>query len=400
MRHAVACALLLASCQGKEKTSSAPPAGPPATSAPTSPRSAGSSDAPVNDEPKLPLPPLPDPLPGARTDVTKLFGAAARVAIGDFDGDGDRELVIADPERLRIVEVSGKEVASVAVAAGIHVLVAADLDGDRRAEILAGWGESREHRAAKARITLHRLKGATLIEEVIASPETPRAEITAILPMPDEKALLVAYFDSKYNVTSAVARRTEQGWQLDKLASIRMATSYARGDLDGDGTPELVVGRVYGDDVGIDGDAFVLAADGSRSKLPSTRGLRSLAVVGRDVFIADGWHQNYGQHGRGLLTRVATIKGGYVAQLLENTPGQYSIERIVPATIDGAPAVVTLGSHYVRVFSLRRDAWRGLTIAGPARDVAVGDLDGKPGDEIVVVGDASAIVDLRGVAWP
>ncbi len=398
MRHAVVYALLLASCQANEKAPRGAPSGSAASPAAASTSTAASSD--VNDEPKLPLPPLPDPLPGARTDLTKALGAAARVAIGDFDGDGDRELVVADPERIRIVELSGKEVASVPVAAGIHVLVAADLDGDRRAEILAGWGESREHRAAKARITLHRLKDGTLTEEVIAAPETPRAEITTILPMPDEKALLVAYFDSKYNVTSAVARRDKQGWQLDKLASIRMATSYARGDLDGDGALELVVGRVYGDDVGIDGDAFVLAPDGSRSKLPSTRGLRSLAIVGRDVFMGDGWHQNYGQHGRGLLTRVATINKGYVAQLVENTPGQHSIERIVPATIDGAPAVVTLGSHYVRVFSLRGDAWRGLTIAGPARDIAVGDLDGKPGDEIVVVGDTSAIVDLRGVAWP
>ncbi|MDT9047074.1 hypothetical protein RSW36_28555, partial [Escherichia coli] len=78
------------------------------------------------------------------------------------------------------------------------------------------------------------------------------------------------YFDSKFNVTSAIARHSAQGWQLEKLASIRMATSYARGDVDGDGKPDLVVGRIYGDDKGIDGDAFVLAPDGKRTVLPTT----------------------------------------------------------------------------------------------------------------------------------
>src|SRR5690606_27213675 len=127
----------------------------------------------LNKQPRLPLPPLPDPLPGARQDLTAAIGTAARAAIGDFDGDGDRELVVVDAQRLRIVERTGKEIASTPVSAGIQVLVAEDIDGDGRTEILAGWGMSREHRAAKARITLHRLNGATLAEEVIVEPDTP-----------------------------------------------------------------------------------------------------------------------------------------------------------------------------------------------------------------------------------
>lgn len=405
MRYAVCCALLVASCQTKEATkrdstgSAATGSATPSSPGATSPGSKPDGDAPLNKQPRLPLPPLPDPLPGARQDLTAAIGTAARAAIGDFDGDGDRELVVVDAQRLRIVERTGKEIASTPVSAGIQVLVAEDIDGDGRTEILAGWGMSREHRAAKARITLHRLNGATLAEEVIVEPDTPRADVTAIVPMPDAKAVLVAYFDSKYNVTSAIARRTGQTWELEKLASIRMATSYARGDLDGDGTPELVVGRMYGDDLGADGDAFVLAPDGTRTMLPSTRGLRSLAVLGGEVFMADGWHHNYGQHARALLTSVVKAKDGFAASLVENTPGQHSLERIVPATIDGKPALVTLGSHYVRVFAKTGGTWRGLTIAGAASDVAVGDLDGKPGDEIVVVGDQSELVDLRGVAW-
>lgn len=336
--------------------------------------------------------------------ATAITGAS-RVAIGDVDGDHTREIVVADAQTLRVLNAAGAPLASAPVTGGIQVLVAADVDGDGKDEILAGWGMSREHRDAKARITLHRFAGGALTEEAIVEPETTRPDVVAIVPMPDERAVLVAYFDAKYTVTSAVVHQTEHGWQLAPIASIRMATSYARGDLDGDGKPELVVGRAYGDDLGKDGDAFVLAADGTRTPLPTTRGLRSLAIVGRDVFMGDGWHQNYGKSARGLVTRIAKAGDAFRGELVEDTPGQYSIERIVPATIDGQPAIVTVGNQYVRVYAKRHDAWRGeswrgLTIGGVARDVAVGDLDGKPGDEIVIIGEKGAeIVDLAGVSW-
>ena len=391
--------LLVASCQSKE--TSAPPAAAPRLGS-AKPAGSASTSAGAGDPaqgPRAPLPPLPDPLPGKRTDLTAIVGTSARAAIGDFDDDGVREIAIADAKTLRIVEVAGKQLASVDVTAGIQVLVAADIDGDGRVELLAGWGQSREFMAAKPRISVHRLERGALVEEVIATPESERAEVTAILPVPEDKAVLVAYFDSKFTVTSAIARKTAGAWQLRTLASIRMATSYARGDVDGDGKFDLVVGRMYGDAVGVDGDAFVLLQDGGRTKLPTTRGLRSIAIAGGEIFMGDGWHQNYGQHARGLLTRVSLAKDGPRAALVEDTAGQYAIERIVPATIDGKPALVTLGSHYVRVFARAGDAWRGLTIAGAARDVAVGDLDGKPGDEILVVGETSTLVDLSGVAW-
>ena len=224
--------------------------------------------------------------------------------------------------------------------------------------------------------------------------------------MPDAKSVLLAYFDSKYNVTSVVAKRGAQTWEVSKIASIRMATSYARGDLDGDGALDLVIGRVYGDDKGLDGDAFVLAQDGTRKRIPTTRGMRSLAIVDGDgdgrpeVFIGDGWHQSYADHARGLLTWARYSGSELETALIEDTAGQYAIERIVPATIDGKPAIVTVGTNYVRVFQRAGDRWRGITIAGLARDVAVGDLDGVPGDEILIVGEHSEIVNLRGVAWP
>jgi hypothetical protein len=400
MRTAVLCALLATSCQQNDKRA------PPAQQSTAAQSPAGSSSvAPQSEAPpasqsaRAALPPLPSPLPGKRQDLTAAIGSAWRAAIGDFDGDRKQDIAICDSKQLRVINTTGHELAAVAIASGIHVLVAADIDGDGKSELLAGWGESRDYRDAKARITIHRLRGKQLVEEVVAEPETTRAEVVAIVPI-EKQAMLIGYYDSKFMVTSAIARHGAQGWQLERVASIRMATTYARGDVDGDRKPDLVVGRIYGDDKGLDGDAFVLAPDGSRKLLPTTRGLRSLAIIGGDVYLGDGWHQNYGEHGRGLLTRVHHDQTGFHGELVEDTAGQYAVERILPATVDGKQLIVALGSHYVRVFTRDSERWRGLTVAGPARDIAIGDLDGVPGDEILVVGDKSEVVDLHGVTWP
>lgn len=335
----------------------------------------------------------------AHGDVVAAVGSASRAVVADLDGDGKREIVVVNEKTLRVIDRSGGELASVPVTGGIHVLVAADIDDDGRVEILAGWGASRDWHDAKARVTLHRLRAGALAEETIVAPQTPRPEVTAIVPLED-RSLLVAYFDSKYSVTSAIAKRGAAGWQLDPLASIRMATSYARGDIDGDGKPELVVGRIYGNDLETDGEAFVLAPDGTRTKLPTTRGLRSLAIIGGDLFVGDGWHQNYVREADGLVTRIHHEPGGFHAELVEDTAGQFSIERIVPATVDDRTILVTLGNRYVRAFRRDGETWSGVTIGRAARDIAVGDIDGKPGDEVLLVGDKAELVDLRSVAWP
>ncbi|MDB4957518.1 MAG: hypothetical protein JWO36_5087 [Myxococcales bacterium] len=391
IRHAVMLVLMVASCQSTD-TSPKPAA-----------QQGSATSRPRPPTPQAPAPPLPNPLPGHRRDVTSIVGSAARAAIGDLDGDGKNELVLVDADRLRIVTPDGRELASTAVHGGIDVLVVADLDHDHRAEVLAGFGMSREHRDAPAQVVLYRLDHGQLHEEVVLAPQTTRAEIVEIVPLVDEKsAMLIAYYEAKYVVRSVIARHPGSTWTTSDVASIPMATSYARGDLDGDGKPDLVVGRVYGDNKGAEGDAFVLAADGKRSAIPTTRGVRSVAIADLDgdghldVFLADGWHQNYAQSARGLLTWAHHTEHGFTSELVEDTAGQYSVGRILPATIDGHAAIVTAGNRYVRVFSRDKDRWRGVSIADPARDIAVGDLDGVPGDEILTLGDRSEIIDLHG----
>lgn len=351
------------------------------------------------------VPPLPSPLPGTRTDVTTAIDEAQRAAIADLDGDGRNEIIVADAQQLRVLDAAGHERASMPVPGGIQILVAARLDGDRRAAILAGWGISREHRQAPARVDVYRLDGdgARLAGETILTPTTTRNDIAAIVPLADEPgAILIAYFDSKYTVRSVIARRGAP-WRITDVATFRTATAYARGDLDGDGKPDLVVGRVYGDDVGSPGEAFVLRDDGTRVPLPTTRGVRELAIADADgdgrpeLFVADGWHQDYGRLGRGLLTWIRRVDGTLRAELIEDTPGQYTVGKLLPSDVDGDGRVelVTTGSHYVRLFDRRSGRWEGTTLAGAARDVAAGDLDGVPGDELLILGPRAEIVSLR-----
>lgn len=349
------------------------------------------------------VPPLPVPLPGTRSDITALVGKAERAAIGDLDGDGRNEIIVAEAQRLRVLDASGKERASTSAPGGIQVLMVAQLDDDRRAEIVAGWGLGREHKQAPARVEIYRFDGERLVAETILTPKTPRNEITAIVPFTEERGtLLIAYFDTKYTVHSILARRGA-AWSVSDVATIRMATSYARGDVDGDQRPDLVVGRIYGDEKVANGDAFVLRDDGTRIPMPTTRGVREVLIADGDgdgqpeLFLADGWHQDYGRQGRGLLTWIHRVNGVLRSELIEDTPGQYSVGRIVASDVDGDGRVelVTVGSHYVRMFDRRSGQWEGLTLAGAARDVAIGDLDGIAGDEVLILGEQAEIVSLR-----
>ncbi len=395
------CLVALVACQNTKPTAKTEPDPATLRSEATVPGDAASAQLAPPDH-RAPLPQLPDPLPGTRKDLTAAFDKSWRTAIADLDGDGDREIVAIDSKTIRVLDAAGTVVTSAPVPGGILQLVAADLDGDKRAEIYAGWGQTRDHMDATAKVTQYRFERGKLVEDTVLAPTTSRQEVVAIIPMLDTKELLIAYFDSKYMVTSTIATKGAQGWTAKTIASLRTATTYTRGDLDGDGTPELVVGRVYGDDKGVDGDAFVLAPDGTRKPIPSTRGLRSLAAIDTDgdkkaeLFMGDGWHQNYGANARGLLTWVRADGAAFKSELVEDTPGQYEIMRTVPATIGGKLVLVTLGSHYVRVFWREAAKWKGLTIAGAARDIAVGDLDGKPGDEIVILADKSELVNLAG----
>jgi hypothetical protein len=325
--------------------------------------------------------------PGAKQSAsTKVPWAddATHCAIGDFDGDGKGEIALGNANEIRIVTADGKPIASLPVTNGLQRLVVADLNHDHHDELYAGWGETREHRDGIARVTMIRLDAGKLVEGPVLEPATTRPEIAAIVPADD--GLVVAYFDSKYMVTSVLV---SPGKPAETLAQLRTAGAYARGDVDGDHKPDIVVGRSYGDAIGVDGDAFVLA---SHTMIPTTRGVRAIAVVDGDIILADGWHQNYAREARSLVTRAHWAGAKFETTKIDEVPGQYAIEAIVPLHGGG---FVTRGTHQVRVYRQIAGTWHSDQIAGTARDIAVGSLSGNFKDDILVLGTPSEIVSIQ-----
>lgn len=336
---------------------------------------------------------------GERADVTERFGRYSRAILADLDGDGRDEIFTVDATSVRVLEASGREIARTEAPSGIQLLVATDLDGDRRAEVAAGWGATVDRRDGRARVSLFTLAPDNrLVEDVVLIPETERQDVAAIVPASSE--LLIAAFASKYVVREARVKRAGGKWSLEELGSIRMATSLARGDVDGDGEPDLVVARVYGDDSEADGDAFVLRTEGTRLPIPTTRGVRSLAVADLDgdgvaeVILGDGWHKSYGKLARSLLSVSRWRGGAFHTETIDEVPGQWAVEQIVVADLDGdgAPEIVTRGNAVVRAYRRSGDRWIGVNVAQRSQDVAAGELGAGAGRELLVAGDRVELI--------
>lgn len=340
-----------------------------------------------------------------RRDVTALVGDALRAAIGDLDGDGQSEIVLVAAGWVRVVAPAGTELARMPAPGGIQVLSVDDLDGDGRGEILAGWGKTVPRRDGMTRVSVIRLEGRALREEVVAAPGTERHDVVAILPLRrgPEPELFIAYFESKYMVRSARAVRRQGAWTSEPVALLRTATSYAWGDVDGDGEPDLVVGRVYGDERGADGDAFLLRPDGSRVAIPTTRGVRGLALADTDrdgtaeIFLGDGWHQDYGRRARGLLSIATPTGSAFETQILDPGETQYTLWSIHPVDLDGdgRPDLVTRGSSAVTLHRKMPAGWRTTRLAGETRDLAIGDLDPCPGPELLLLSPGPHLLKKR-----
>src|SRR5262249_31802540 len=131
----------------------------------------------------------------------------------------------------------------------------------------------------------------------------------------------------------------------------------------------LVVGRVYGDDIDTDGDAFILDG-GAKRQLPTTRGVRALVASADDIFVADGWHREYANKAKGLVTRIHVADGK--ASLVEDTAGQFVVWKLELCDLDGdgIPELLGVGSKYLRAWKRTGDRFLGTTLADTPGDFA------------------------------
>lgn len=165
--------------------------------------------------------------------------------------------------------------------------------------------------------------------------------------------VIASYYESKYMVETVLISHSSGSWRSKIFLTERMSTAFDIGKFNEKNL--FFVGRVYGDSIGDEGDAYIL--DGKvKTELSVRRGVKSAIKVGdgdnngkNEIYVGDGWHQNYGKIARG---RLAVIREGFTYKLIEDVKGQSNIDQIEIADIDcdGKNEVLTSGSRFFKIY--------------------------------------------------
>ena len=199
-----------------------------------------------------------------------------------------------------------------------------------------------------------------------------------------------AYYASKYMVRTRHMLSTPAdagpgpGSLVQEGKDVRMASSRAYGDLDGDKKVDEVVGRVYGDAKGEPGDLTVHFANGKTVKVPSDRGIKAVWIgkAGADkrpaLYFSDGWESNYGKKARAQLKRATFGKGATAPAKIGDSDKEFTFFDLSPADLDGdgKPELIARGNASLSAFTQAADGktWTRRTLAGlqPVLNTAVG----------------------------
>ncbi|MGH0037764.1 MAG: FG-GAP repeat domain-containing protein [Myxococcota bacterium] len=342
----------------------------------------------------------------------------ARVAALDLDGDGRDELIVASAVEVAALRFDPATAETSLVwraeaRGGATAVATGDVDGDARDDLLVGWGVHRDQLQASAQLVVYRTRGAPpggLLEQVVATPATPRAQFASLQVTPLEPGgapgILYAAYASKYEVRGAFATLGDDGrFGERELGRVHMGAEWRALRLrPGDPALSLVVGRPYGDAPKSDGDLFVLRDGGGhgggaepRATIPSFRGVRSLMVwqlPGSDrpaLCYGDGWHWRYRDEGVGLVTCAQRSDDGAFRTRVVARVGDYSVGTLAAADLDGdgRPELLGQGASGLYAFEVPAtsplsgpEPWRGQRIGPGGFGFVPLDVDGDGRAEI------------------
>ncbi|HUP47217.1 MAG TPA: FG-GAP and VCBS repeat-containing protein, partial [Thermoanaerobaculia bacterium] len=368
-----------------------------------------------------------------KTEPPRVAMTRYAMTAGDITGDGVAESIVYDTGSKAIRVISYNSGAAPYQTMGLFVtdvvtkMIAADLDGDGKAELITGEGlhgyNPKEGPQTDVTIKIYKpdTKGDWSPVEIYRKA-TERPDVTSIratdLDGDGRKEIVFGYMASKYMTDLRVAKRSGESWTISELPSIRMAMHIDAGDVLHDGRKLLVVGRPYGDPPSPDtttaiGDAFVLDGE-KRIPLPVTRGVSAVAVGdldgdGRDeIVVGDGWHSNYGKLARSRLAVISRQGREWKYELVEDLEGHIRFEQIDLVDLDGdgqteiiarAAQNGALGGS-VRIYDRAGGGWRGMTAARLAQAHAAGDFNGDKKLELVFTGQPPLPFSLAESAAP
>lgn len=379
------------------------PAEPTTTAAPTT-TSATPSPAPTDARgADLPIP-VGERAIGVFTPAPWLDGAE-RVAV--FQHRGTAYIAAAGTGWLQIFDARGRSLARADAPGAAHVLEVVGADADQRVLLALGRGVGRDARDASSSAVVHRFDGRALgPAEAIPLPPSTRAQIVGIAARdPRAERLWLGAFESKYIMALYAVERGDRGYQARAVDRMRVPLSLSVGDPDGDGEGDLFIARPYGDSAELPGDVFRWR-DGAREPLPSVRGARAVLAHGNAVFLADGWHKDYGRQANALITRVERAGDDWRARVLVHVRGRHGYTRLRVGDVDGdrEPDLLAAGNGPAIVIPGMRPVLESVATLGTveAWDIAVGDLAAgntaattetarDRRDQVVIVGETSGI---------
>ena len=199
-----------------------------------------------------------------------------------------------------------------------------------------------------------------------------------------------AYYASKYMVrtrhllSNPADAGPGPGSRVQEGKDVRMASSRAYGDLDGDELMDEVVGRVYGDAKGEPGDLTVHFGNGKSVKVPTDRGIKAVWIgkAGADarpaLYFSDGWESNYGKKAKAQIKRATFGKGATPPAQIGDSPAEFTFFDITSADLDGdgKAELVARGNTNLSAFSQGAGGtWTRRTLAGmePILNTAIGE---------------------------
>lgn len=351
---------------------------------------------PVVDRPSEGLPAALSPSSIGSFEAAPWLDGTERAAV--LEVGGKPFIAAAGTGFLRVFSPTGTLVAEVTGTGAAHALERIGSSGDNPVLVL-GRGIGRHARTAPTSVVLYTFDGRSLgPPEVVPMPQSTRAQVIGIVADPERPdEMWIGAFASKYYASLLHVERTASGgFEVDARDSIRVPLGIALGDPDGDGEPDLFVARPYGDDKEQPGDVFEwLGGADKRAPLSTTRGARAVAVHGRDVFFADGWHKDYGRRANALVTRARRGDSGWSSTVLLHVAGRhgYSSIRIGQIDSDPRPDIVAAGNGPAVVAMNAEPASNVVPTLGTvdAMDIAVGDITGDARDDVIILGERPGV---------